>query len=205
MSSDTLGKEHFQEAYEGKAPWNIGRPQKVFVQAADQVTGSILDAGCGTGENALFFAERGHKVTGIDFLEKPIALARQKAQRRGLQATFLVMDALALSEIPEQFDSVIDCGLFHVFSDEYRARYVTALASVLRPGGRVFLHCFSDKEPPGQGPRRVSQQELHDAFAQGWQVESIREARIEIQTDLEGVQFSEGGPFAWFCVIRKSA
>ena len=156
MASESTGKERFQEAYAGQPPWDIGRPQPVFVQAAEQITGSILDAGCGTGDNALFFAERGHKVTGIDFLEKPIAEARQKAQRRELQATFLVMDVMALGEIPERFDSVIDCGLFHVFSDEDRARYVTALASALRPGGRLFLCCFSDQEPPGQGPRRVT-------------------------------------------------
>ena len=112
MPPEAPGKAHFQEAYESRPPWDIGRPQKVFLQAADQITGSILDAGCGTGENALYFAERGHKVTGIDYLEKPIAEAQRKAQRRGLQATFLVMDALCLGEIPEQFDSVIDCGLF---------------------------------------------------------------------------------------------
>ena len=127
MASESTGKERFQEAYAGQPPWDIGKPQSVFVQAAEQITGSILDAGCGTGDNALFFAERGHKVTGIDFLEKLITEARQKAQRRGLQTTFLVMDALALGEIPEQFDSVIDCGLFHVLSDVDRARYVGPL------------------------------------------------------------------------------
>lgn len=205
MSSESTGKERFQEAYEGRPEWDIGKPQPVFVQAADQITGSILDAGCGTGENALFFAERGHKVTGIDFLEKPIAEARKKAQERGLRATFLTMDALALGEIPEQFDSVIDCGLFHVFSDEDRARYVTALANALRPGGRLFLCCFSDMEPPGRGPRRVSRLEIHSAFVEGWQVESINEARFEARPDSEHVQFSDGGPRAWFCVIRKSA
>ena len=205
MAAEFSSKEQFQQAYAGQPPWDIGKPQPVLVQAAEQITGSILDAGCGTGDNALFFAERGHKVTGIDFLEQPIAEARQKAQQRGLGATFLVMDALALGEIPEQFDAVIDCGLFHVLSDADRARYVTALASAVKPGGRLFLCCFSDQEPPGQGPRRVSRQELHDAFAQGWHVESIKEARFEPRTDLEGVQFSDGGPRAWFCVIRKSA
>jgi cyclopropane fatty-acyl-phospholipid synthase-like methyltransferase len=115
------------------------------------------------------------------------------------------MDALALGEIPEQFDSVIDCGLFHVFSDEDRARYVTALANALRPGGRLFLCCFSDMEPPGRGPRRVSRLEIHSAFVEGWQVESINEARFEARPDSEHVQFSDGGPRAWFCVIRKSA
>jgi SAM-dependent methyltransferase len=205
MPDEIPTKDRFAEAYAGKAPWDIGKPQPVFVRAADRISGSILDAGCGTGENALFFVERGHRVTGIDFLEKPIAEAKRKAQERGLTATFLVMDALHLDVLPEVFDSVIDCGLFHVFSDEDRARYVAGLASVLRPAGKLFLLCFSEKEPPGDGPRRVSQQELRETFAEGWNVESIVEARFEVRPDLVGIKFSEGGPFAWFCVVRRIA
>ena len=204
MAQNIPGKNRFQQAYEGTAPWDIGKPQAVFVEAAEQLIGSILDAGCGTGENSLFFAQRGHQTTGIDFLEHPIAEAKRKAQERGLTASFLVMDALHLDDIPEVFDSVIDCGLFHVFSDEDRARYVEGLANVVNPGGKIFMMCFSDKEPPGDGPRRISQQGIHDAFAEGWKVESIKEARFETRPDLKDIQFSEGGPFAWFCVIRKS-
>ena len=163
----------FESAYAGRAPWDIGRPQKAFIDLADQITGSILDAGCGTGENALFFASRGHKVTGIDFLAGPITWAKQKAAVRGVSASFLVMDALALRDLPEMFDSVIDSGLFHVFSDDDRRRYVAGLASVLKPGGRLFLECFSDEEPGTQGPRRVSAREIREAFAEGWVVESI--------------------------------
>jgi cyclopropane fatty-acyl-phospholipid synthase-like methyltransferase len=165
MSQNLPGRERFEEAYEGNAPWDIGKPQPVFMEAADQITGTILDIGCGTGENALFFAQRGHQVTGIDFLAKPIGLAKQKAQQRGLQANFLVMDALALSEIPQLYDSAIDCGLFHVFSDDDRSRYVHGLATILKPSGKFYMLCFSDKEPPGQGPRRVSQQELYGAWS----------------------------------------
>jgi len=204
MSQEIPGKDRFQQAYEGKAPWDIGKPQPVFVRAADQITGAVLDAGCGTGENALFFAQQGRTVTGVDFLDQPIAEAKRKAQERGLSATFLVLDALHLDELSESFDSVIDCGLFHVFSDEDRARYVAGLASVVRPSGRLFLLCFSDQEPPGDGPRRVSQQELREAFAEGWEIESIAEARFEVRPDLEDLHFSEGGPFAWFCTIRRS-
>ena len=129
----------FESLYTGQPRWEIGRPQKALLDVADQITGAILDSGCGTGENALFFAKRGHKVTGIDFLPEPISMARQKAAERGLTATFLVMDALALKDLPEVFDTVIDSGLFHVFSDEDRRRYVDGLASVLKPGGRLYL------------------------------------------------------------------
>ena len=110
----------FETAYTGQAPWDIGRPQKTFRDVANQITGSILDAGCGTGENALFFASRGQKVTGIDFIEEAISRARRKAAERGLPATFFVMDALALKNLPEPFDDVIDSGLFHIVNDDDR-------------------------------------------------------------------------------------
>ena len=171
---------------------------------ADQITGSILDAGCGTGENALFFASRGHKVTGIDFLAEPINRAKQKAAERGMTATFLVMDALALKDCTEVFDNVIDSGLFHVFNDDDRRRYVEGLATVLKPGGRLFLLCFSDEEPGTQGPRRVSQKEIEDAFAEGWSIESIEPSRYEVRPDLKDITFSEGGPKAWFVVVKRT-
>src|SRR6516225_8449283 len=194
----------FESAYTGQAPWDIGRLQQVFLDVADRITGSVLDAGCGTGENALFFAGRGHKVTGIDFLEEPIRRARRKATERGLTATFLVMDALALKDLPEVFDSVIDSGLFHVFSDEDRRRYVEGLATALKPGGRLFLLSFSDEEPGAQGPQRVSKKELHGAFAHGWVIESIEPSRYEVRPDLKDLNFSEGGPRAWLAVIRRA-
>jgi len=194
----------FESAYADQAPWDIERPQKAFLDVAGRITGSILDAGCGTGDNALLFASRGHKVTGIDFLEEPIKRAKRKATERGLSSTFLVMDALALKDLPEVFDSVIDSGLFHVFSDDDRKRYVEGLASVLKPGGRLFLLCFSDEEPGTQGPHRVSRKELHDAFAKDWSVESIEPSRFEVRPDLKDLNFSEGGPRVWFVVVRRT-
>jgi SAM-dependent methyltransferase len=193
----------FESIYAGKPPWDIGRPQRAFVEVADRVTGDVLDAGCGTGENALFFAGRGHHILGIDFLDGPIQDARRKAQERGLAAEFVRMDALTLADLDRTFDTVIDSGLFHVFSDEDRARYVAGLARVTRPGGRLLLLCFSDEEPGTHGPRRVPRGEIRDAFADGWDVEEIRPERFEVRTDLENISFSEGGPKAWFSVIRR--
>jgi len=198
-------RQTFENLYAGKAPWDIGKPQKAFIDVAYQISGSVLDCGCGTGDNALFFAGRGNKVTGIDFLEEPIKRAKQKAAERGLTATFLVMNALALKEIPELFDNVIDSGLFHVFSDDDRAQYVAGLATILKPNGCLFLMCFSDKEPGTEGPRRVSTKELHDVFAEGWHIENIQPTRFETRSDLEGITFSKGGPKAWFAVIRRLA
>lgn len=196
-------RSSFENLYAGQPRWEIGRPQKAVLDVADQITGSILDSGCGTGENALFFAGRGQKVTGIDFLAEPITIAKRKAAERGVKATFLVMDALALKELPEVFNSAIDSGLFHVFSDEDRRRYVEGLASVLKPGGRLFLLCFSDAEPGDQGPRRISRKEIDDAFAERWVVESIEPSRYEVRPDPNDSSFQEGGPKAWFVVARR--
>jgi cyclopropane fatty-acyl-phospholipid synthase-like methyltransferase len=120
-----------------------------------------------------------------------------------LDAEFIQMDALTLGELDRRFDSVIDSGLFHVFSDEDRGRYVAGLAHVTRPSGRLFLLCFSDEEPGTQGPRRVSEREIREAFVDGWAVEGVRPARFEVRPDLEDLSFSEGGPKAWFSMIRR--
>jgi len=204
--SNVPSRETFESLYTGKPPWDIDRPQAAFVAVADRVKGAVLDAGCGTGEHALFFAGRGHRVLGIDFLTFPIEEAKRKAKERGVDVEFLVMDALTLSTFERRFDTVIDSGLFHVFTDEDRVRYVAGLTHVTAPGGTLFLLCFSDEEPQTQeGPRRVSRQELHDAFAEGWVVEEIRPVRIEVVPDVENLRFSEGGPKGWFAVIRREA
>ena len=194
----------FEALYAGQAPWDIGRPQKPFTDVADRIGGAVLDAGCGTGDTALFLAGRGCRVTGLDFLEEPIRRAKRKAAERGVPVTFLVKDALTLKDWSERFDNVIDSGLFHVLSDEDRERYVDGLGTVLKPGGRLFLLCFSDEEPGTQGPRRVSRKELHDAFGEGWAIESVEPVRVEVRPDLKDFSFSQGGPKAWFVVVRRA-
>jgi cyclopropane fatty-acyl-phospholipid synthase-like methyltransferase len=204
LASNSLDCAAFANFYAGKAPWDIGRPQRWLVTIAHRVTSPILDAGCGTGEHALFFAARGHWVTGIDFVEEAIRRAQRKAAERRLPVEFLVKDALTLRDWRQRFASVIDCGLFHVFSDDDRRRYVQGLAQVVERGGRLFLLCFSDAEPGTEGPRRVSRRELHDAFADGWEVESIEAAQIEANPEFTEITFSEGGPKAWFAIIRRN-
>jgi cyclopropane fatty-acyl-phospholipid synthase-like methyltransferase len=198
-------QQTFKDAYAGEAPWDIGRPQKALADIAEQVTGPLLDAGCGTGDAALFFAARGIEVSGIDYLDEPIRRARAKVAERGLTAQFRVQSALDLTESDDRFASVIDCGLFHCFSDDDRRRYVRGLAHVLQSGGRLYLMCFSDAEPAGQGPRRVSRQELIDAFADGWKIDSIEPTQFEINPKFTGATFSEGGPKSWFTILQRKS
>jgi 2-polyprenyl-3-methyl-5-hydroxy-6-metoxy-1,4-benzoquinol methylase len=196
-------RERFETAYEGTPPWDLQHPQPALAAIADRIKGSVLDVGCGTGENALFFAEKGHEVVGVDFVEHAVEQARRKAKKRHLRAEFLQMDALNLKELGRGFDSVIDCGLFHVLCDEDRAAYVEALAGVTRPGSHMFLMCFRDEEPGNRGPRRISQGELRAAFQRGWKVEAIEPIHFEPNPESEDREFSEGGPKGWLATIQR--
>jgi len=173
----------FEATYrDGGAPWEIGRPQAEIVRLAEAglVVGSVLDVGCGTGENALHLAARGHAVFGVDGSETAVALARQKAAARGLAgAQFHVWDALQLRRLRKSFDTVIDSGLFHVFPDAQRREYAHALAEVTASGSDLFILCWSDAEPPGPGPRRVAEHEIRDAFRSIFAVMDVTPAVYE--------------------------
>jgi cyclopropane fatty-acyl-phospholipid synthase-like methyltransferase len=171
-------------------PWDIGRPQPAFVALADSgaLQGKVLDVGCGTGEHALLAAERGHDATGVDLAEAAIATAISKAEARGIKADFLVWDALDLPGLGQQFDTILDCGLFHVLDDADRSRFLASLRGAARPGGRYFMLCFSDRQPGDWGPRRITEAELRDAFADGWRIDSLEPTTIAITFDPAVVQ-----------------
>jgi len=131
-------------------------------------------------------AELGLDSTGIDSSPRAIALAEQKAKDRSLAPRFLVNDALELEIRNEHYDTVLDCGLFHVFDDHDRAAFVRNLKATIAPGGRYFMLCFSDQQPGDWGPRRVSKAEIESSFADGWHIDSIEPSRIETTIDPEG-------------------
>jgi len=182
------------------APWDIGRPQPVWERLADagEIAPPVLDSGCGTGEHTLLLAERGMEVLGIDITPVAVRSAKAKAAKRGLHAAFEVGDVLELDRLGRTFATVIDSGVFHIFDDADRARYVVSLAAVLDPGGVLHLLCFSEHTPGDAGPRRVTQAELRAAFAEGWQVERIEPALIEVR---EG--FAPEPAHAWLARIVR--
>jgi SAM-dependent methyltransferase len=208
--SNTMGTPNFELAYRGTPPWDIGCPQKEYVQLeqAGEIVGSVLDVGCGTGENALYLAAQGHDVWGIDFTPTAIQKAQEKAAQRHLTVSFRVLNVLELYTLGRTFDTVIDSGLFHVFSDEERPLFVDNLAAVIRRGGTYFMLCLSELAPKldysklkdflpdfdklkdlvpnfdklkegDYGPRRVTQAEIKRLFQDGWRINYIRQATME--------------------------
>jgi cyclopropane fatty-acyl-phospholipid synthase-like methyltransferase len=171
----------FDVAYEGTPPWDIGRPQAMIIRLAEvgEITGSVLDVGCGTGENALYLAARGHEVLGLDAAPVAIERAEAKARDRGIEAQFLLWDALRLADLERVFDTAIDVGLFHSFQDEERPVYAESLRAAIEAGGRYLMLCWSERNEWGYGPRRVTQAEIRETFAEGWTVDSIEDAAFE--------------------------
>lgn len=188
--------ERFHAAYEGEPPWDVGHPQPAIAEVADRLEGPVLDIGCGTGEHALLFAARGSEAWGVDFVPKAVELAREKARARGLEARFEVADVLKLPPSPRRFRTVIDAGVFHVFSDADRALYVEALAGVVAPGGVYVMLVFSEHTPGDVGPRRVTRDEIRAAFREGWTIEDIAPARFIAR--MEGEH-----PHAWRAIVRR--
>ena len=188
----------FDAMYAETPPWDIGRPQPAFLELARSgaLHGRVLDAGCGTGEHTLMAAGLGLDATGVDTAPTAIAIAERKAHERGLQARFLGADALDLGSLGEQFDTVLDCGLFHIFDDDDRPRFVDSLGAAITAGGRYFMLCFSDRQPGDWGPRRVTEAEITASFADGWSVDAIKAARIDITIDPDGAQ-------AWIVALTR--
>jgi SAM-dependent methyltransferase len=191
--------DEFEAMYSTTPPWDIGRPQPAFLELAETgaLRGRVLDVGCGTGEHALMAARLGFEATGIDAAPTAIAMAEGKARERDLTARFLVWDALELGALDERFDTVLDCGLFHVFDDDDRSRFVESLRSAVPPGGRYFMLCFSDQQPGDWGPRRVTEDEIRASFAGGWEIDAIEAATLDITIDPAGV-------LAWRVAITRT-
>jgi len=185
---------------DGPPPWDIGRPQPAVERLARQgaFAGAVLDAGCGTGENALHVASLGLHVVGVDVAETAVSIARKKAAARGMDADFVVADALRLDHLGRAFETVLDCGLFHSFDRDERLEYVASLSSVTVRGGVLYVLCFSDAGPEPSGPHPVSEEELRAVFtlSPGWSVAAVGPERLQ-------TAFAPPGVSAWLAKIER--
>jgi SAM-dependent methyltransferase len=189
----------FDDAYIGVPPWDIGRPQREVVALAEagSFRSPVIDVGCGTGENALALADHGLEVLGIDASPRAIGKAMDKERERELPAAgFLVADVFGVGGLGRRFASALDCGLFHVLEDHERPVYAESLREALELDGLLHLLCFSDDEPAGWGPRRVSEDELRGTFSHGWRVVDVVPAAFETNLD-------QGDVRAWRATLLR--
>src|SRR5919198_6233838 len=187
------------DLYATPPPWDIGRPQPAFLALAEAgaIRGRVLDAGCGTGEHALMAAGLGLDATGVDLAATALHAAADKTRERGRTARFLRHDARRLADLAESFDTVLDCGLFHIFDGDDRTAYVHSLRGVLNPGGRYFMLCFSDRQAGEWGRvHKLTREEIGSSFADGWRIGSIEPATIDVTIDPDGVR-------AWLVALTR--
>jgi SAM-dependent methyltransferase len=198
MSSPSMSVEFFQQIYTGKPAWEIDQPQPTIIklQEAGAIEGAVLDIGCGTGCNAIYLAGLGHLVTAFDLVPTAIEQARDRLGKRPLPVAFYAASVLALGNLGVH-DTAIDAGVFHVFNDKDRLVYAENIHRLLKPGGMLYLICFSEHQPGTEGPRRVTQQEIRDAFAKGWTVEKIEPSIYQTMPSFYG------DAKAWLASIRR--
>ena len=144
----------FHYWYFGQPPWDTGvSPPELFDFIQNHKPGRAIDIGCGTGTNVITLANASWQVTGVDFAPRAIKLARQKADKAGVQAEFFLRDATNLRGIEGPFDLAFDLGCFHGIPSKGKAKYLEQLQRILSPGGFWLMYGFLKPEPdqPGTG------------------------------------------------------
>ena len=184
FGSDPLA--FFNTVYEDVAPWDLGAPQPAMAALLEAYppAGPVLDLGCGAGDLAIHIATLGHQSLGIDFV--PAAIEEAQARRASLPAEiaqrlrFQVADALRPSLLQQTFGAVVDSGFYHLFNRDQCERLIEEVASILRPGGRFYLHEFDIDLPAPNVPRQITEDELHALFTadKGWRIQEVQSAEF---------------------------
>jgi SAM-dependent methyltransferase len=187
----------WNESYaSGQVPWDTDQPEPLlveFITSGGVAPGPALEVGAGTGTNAIWLAERGFDVLGIDISPLAVERAHAKLAERVLGCRFATLDFLAAQSPGGPFQFVFDRGCFHVFDEpDERQRFAAQVAAALAPGG-VWLSLIGSTEGPPRevGPPRRSARDVALAI----------EPALEI-VELRSAAFHEGAR-AWFCVSRK--
>lgn len=180
-------EELYQNVPVTQLPWESGQPSSTLVRAIQQgkIRGRVLDVGCGAGTQAVWMAEQGLEVIGVDVAETAIALARALAAGRDVQAEFRLADAKRLPFSAASFDAVLDRGTYHHQAGQKPA-YVSEVARVLKPGGKYLLLAFSSKM---RWPKSVSLTEVHQQFERFFSLDELSD-ETHIQPDGRKVQLT---------------
>ena len=171
-----------------------------LVEAVEQLEGgTALDLGCGQGRNALWLAERGFVVTGLDLSPVAIDQARARASELGLDATFESVDLLSWEPDGQEWDLVV---LAYIHLPEQMRRAVHAAAQrAVAPGGRIVVvaHHLDNLGGGTGGPQRpdwlFTEEQLADDFSG---LDIVRNERVVRSTD-------HGDALDVVCVAVKSS
>jgi len=194
--------ERWDRSYrDGRRPgWDVGRPSRHLVEAIEKGTlkpGRAVVLGCGTGTNAIYLAEHGFDVTGVDIAPTALIRAKAKAAEAGVQSQWLLADVTAVPSL-EPFDVVFDRGCYHGVRRGNAAGYVASLAKITKPGSRALILAGNANEPkPHYGPPRVTEAQIRADFAKQFELAELRQIHFDTGN-------AEGqGPWAWAIVLVR--
>jgi SAM-dependent methyltransferase len=174
--------DFFSSVYKNIPPWDIGAPQPAMTALLEKYppTDPVLDIGCGSGDLAIYLAQRGHQVVGVDFVEVAILDSRRKADSLYPEASrlldFRVANALRPSRLQKKFGAVLDSGFYHLFDSDQCEQLVDEVAATLLPHGRYYLYEFAIDLPAPNMPRQITTKELETRFTmdKGWRIKDIQ-------------------------------
>ena len=180
----------------GQLPWDSGQPEPLlveFVTSGGVSPARTFEIGAGTGTNAIWLAERGFDVLGVDVSPLAVEQARAKMKGRDLRCRFAALDFLSATPPDGPFRFVFDRGCFHVFDEPVeRQRFAAQVAATLEPGGLWLSLIGSTEGPPRDvGPPRRPAREVVLAIEPALEIVELRCA--EFHNDAK----------AWFCLSRQ--
>jgi cyclopropane fatty-acyl-phospholipid synthase-like methyltransferase len=127
-----------------QVPWDSGPRQHLveLVESGRIPPGRAIDLGSGTASNAIFLAQHGFDVTGVDFAAGAVELGRQRAAEAGVPVDFVQDDLTDLRHVRGPFDFVVDYGTLDDLSPPDRDLYLENVLPLTDRDTRFLLYCF---------------------------------------------------------------
>ena len=188
-----------------RMPWESGPRSELvkLVESGRIAPGRAIDLGCGTGSNAIFLAQHGFDVTGVDFASSAIEKARQRAEEEGVTVEFVVDDLTTLERVAGPFDFLLDYGSMDDLRPRHRDLYTENVLRLSRPGSEYLLWCH---EWPARWYERLLLPVCGGVALEPGEAERRFSAYFEIEhiAGSKEVEFSRFPPaFAAYLMTRK--
>jgi 2-polyprenyl-3-methyl-5-hydroxy-6-metoxy-1,4-benzoquinol methylase len=195
--------EHWERRYrEGDSPWDSGRPSTELqrVLAEEKIDPCrCIELGCGTGTNAVWLAQQGFDVTGVDISPLAIDRARERAAAAGVAVCWRVADVLDPPNLGEPYGFFFDRGCYHVVRRDDVHSFLRTLDRITEPGTLGLVLTGNAREPRDPGPPVVDEETLRQELGQLFQIVWLREFRFDSAPG-SGESF-----LAWSCLLRREA